>query len=428
MEEGLKREINTLDVTTNVVNITIASGIFLLPALIAGILGNSSLYAYFLCGIVFLLEVLCYAEMSSRYSSSGGASTYIEKAFGGFAGFIANTIFWFGAGIFVAAALVNGVATMLTVTFPVFKDPLWKAALFICLFSFSTYINIIGVKSGMKVVKTFTYIKVVPLILLVLVGFFYVKLDHLHFGAFPGFDKLGEASLILFFAFTGGETTLNISGEMKNPNRTAPMGLLYGVIAVVLFYCLIQLISQGVLGDDLVNHKEAPLAFVAESILGKAGSGVIIVCAVLSIISCFHSVVMVFSRVIFAGALEGHLPKIFSKVHSSYSTPYWSIIAFSVIAFFISISGGFKQLAVLATASLLLMHFGVILSTIRFRLKPDPDFPAKFMIPFGLTIPILAAITIIWFLYQLKSNEKIGILIFIGLLALIYFLRKLKAK
>jgi basic amino acid/polyamine antiporter, APA family len=428
--EGLKREIGTLDVATNVVNITIASGIFLLPALIAGVLGNSSFYAYFLCGFVLLIEVLCYAEMSSRFSDSGGAYTYIEKAFGPFVGFISNTIFWFGAGIFVSAALLNGLAEMLSVSFPVFKNPLWRALLFLILLSFSTYFNIRGVRSGMKVVRTFTYLKVLPLIILIVFGIFYLKADNIHWGNFPTMDKLGEASLILFFAFTGGETALNISGEIKNPKRSAPLGLLTGVALVVLFYCLIQFVAQGVLGADLINHKEAPLAAVAETIFGKTGASVLIVCAVLSIFSSFNSVILVFPRVIFAGANQGTLPALLSKVHSKYATPYSAIMFFSIISFLIAVSGGFKQLAVLATASMLLMHLGVILATIKFRLKKDGAYPAKFKIPFGLAIPVLALFTILWFLYQLKTNEITGISIFIASLSLIYvalkFMKKVK--
>ena len=84
---GLKRELGVWDVATNVVNISIASGIFLLPALIAGILGNASIVAYLVCGLMVLLIALCYAEVGSRITTSGGSYAYIEKAFGPYFGF-----------------------------------------------------------------------------------------------------------------------------------------------------------------------------------------------------------------------------------------------------------------------------------------------------------------------------------------------------
>src|SRR3954452_24640561 len=84
--EGLKREIGTFGVFINVINNTIGSGIFLLPGIIAAVLGNASILAYIVCGFLFLLVMLCYAEISSQVTVSGGAYAYIEKAFGPYAG------------------------------------------------------------------------------------------------------------------------------------------------------------------------------------------------------------------------------------------------------------------------------------------------------------------------------------------------------
>ena len=129
--EGLKRELGVLDVATNVVNISIASGIFLLPAIIAAMLGNMSIVAYILCGLMFFMVALCYAEVGSRITDSGGAYIYIERAFGRYAGFMANTFFWIGTGVFVSAALINGIADMLSVVFPILKLPVYRAIFFL---------------------------------------------------------------------------------------------------------------------------------------------------------------------------------------------------------------------------------------------------------------------------------------------------------
>jgi APA family basic amino acid/polyamine antiporter len=164
--EGLKRELGVLDVAVNVVNISIASGIFLLPAIIAGILGNMSVIAYILCGTMFLLVALCYAEVGSRITASGGAYIYIEKAFGHYAGFMANTFFWLGVGVFVSAALINGIADMLSVAFPIFTMPVYRALFFLVIVGFCGFINILGVKQGMTAIKIVTVVKLLPLLLL----------------------------------------------------------------------------------------------------------------------------------------------------------------------------------------------------------------------------------------------------------------------
>jgi basic amino acid/polyamine antiporter, APA family len=420
--EGLKRELGITDVATNVINITIGSGIFLLPALIAGILGNASIVAYILCGFMFLLVVLCYAEASSRITTSGGAYAYIEKAFGPFFGFIANTLFWFGGGVLIAAALVNGIADILSVAFPIFDIAIYRALLFLILFIFFAYSNIKGIKQSMKVPRVTTVLKLLPLILLVIVGLCNINTSNLHWNGFPSSDKLGAASIILFSAFIGGETALNVSGEMKNPRRTAPLGLIIGVVSVVVFYSLIQIAAQSALGASLINQK-APLAAVAGKLAGNWGIKILIVGGVISIFGSLYSGILVFSRVLFAGANDGLMPKYLSKVHPKYATPYWAIITLLVIAYFIAISGGFRQLIILASISMLLLYVGVALAVIKFRLKGSKEYPAAFILPGGLLIPVITLIILTWFIFQSKPNEISAIGIFLTILTVIYTLK-----
>jgi basic amino acid/polyamine antiporter, APA family len=422
-EEGLKRELGVFDVAINVINISIASGIFLLPALIAGILGNASIIAYGLCGLMFLLVTLCYAEVGSRITTSGGAYAYIEKAFGSYFGFLANTFLWFGTGVLAAAALVNGIADMLSVPFPIFNYGLYRALLFLSIFSFLAFSNVIGVKQGMKLVKTITLIKILPLVILIIVGLLNIKTENLAWQGFPTLDKLGPASLILFFAFTGGETALNISGEMKNPNRTAPLGLLFGVITIVVFYCLIQIVAQSTLGIDLTNQK-APLAAAAGILLGNWGSTMMISCAVIAIFGSLNSFILVFPRAMFAGANDGLLPRFLSNVHPKYATPHWAIIIFTAISFILAISGGFKQLLILATLSMMLLHVGVVLAAIKFRWQKEVGNATDFRLPGGIIIPFAALIILLWFVFQSKPNEVIGTGVFILVLTIVYFLKR----
>ena len=255
-----------------------------------------------------------------------------------------------------------------------------------------------------------------------IVGLLHINTDHLHWDGFPAFDKLGAASLILFFAFAGGETALNISGEMKNPNRTAPLGLLLGVIILVVFYSLIQIVSQSTLGVELI-HQKAPLAAVAGTLLGSWGTKMVIVCGILAIFGSLYSIVLVFSRVLFAGANDGLLPKFLSKVHPKYATPYWAIITLSIIAFLMAVSGGFKQLLILATISILMLYVGVALAVIKFRLQKSTEYPAGFILPGGISIPVITLVIIFWFLFQSKSNEVLAIGIFLFALSILYILK-----
>src|SRR4249920_205312 len=96
--------------------------------------------------------------------------------------------------------------------------------------------------------------------------------------------NIGSASLLLIFAFMGIETPVTNSGEIKNAKRTVPLGIFFGITAVLILYIAIQLVTQGVLGNTIVAHKDSPLAAVAGIIFGPAGITLIIVATAISML------------------------------------------------------------------------------------------------------------------------------------------------
>src|SRR5665213_4154694 len=118
-DEGLKREIGIWGLSANMINIIIGSGIFVLPAIVAGILGPASIIAYAFCGLLMLLIMLCFAEAGSKTTKSGGAYTYVETAFGKYPGFLIFIIMLV-ATICGVAAVGNALFDTLTAFFPVF--------------------------------------------------------------------------------------------------------------------------------------------------------------------------------------------------------------------------------------------------------------------------------------------------------------------
>ncbi len=420
-KEGLRREIGVWGLAANTLNRTIGAGIFVLPALVANILGEASILAYLLCGLLMMIIMLCFSEVGSQITVTGGAYAYIDAAFGAFAGFLANSMFWF-VGILADAAIANAMADTLTIQFHSLSNPIYRTPFFFIIFGGFAYINVLGVKHGDNVVKINTFIKLIPLIILIIAGFFGTSSDNLRWASFPSIDKLGEASLLLFFAFAGGEASLNISGEIRNPKRTVPLGVLSGMAAVVILYMLIQTISQGVLGADLALQKEAPLAAVANKVLGKFGSTLIVAGAAFSMFAALSGSVLSYPRVIFAGATKGWMPAFMGKVHPKFATPYWAIIIYALLDFIFAVSGGFKELAIIASASLLSIYMGVVLATIKLRLTAKSENTDTFQLPLGVTIPIIAAIAIMWFLSNLSANEFMSLGIFWGILTFIYLI------
>ena len=423
-DEGLKRVIGIPGFTLNIVNNTIGAGIFALPAIVALQLGAFGIFSYIFCGIMLGTIMLCYAEIGSRITSAGGSYAYVEAAFGDFAGFIVNWLFVFGWCIFSDAALMNLIADSLAVIFPALANPWLRALLFFILTGFLVLINVRGAKQGVAFVKLIAIIKLLPLIGIIIFGFGKIDTANLHWEHLPSLNTFGNTALVLFFAFAGFETALGVSGELKNPKRTVPMGLLLAGLMVLILYLLLQAVSQGILGTQMELFKDAPLAAIAEKIVGPVGATILLIAAS---ISCFGAVggdVMNTPRALFAGANDGLFPKFLGKVHPKFATPYWAITVFAALIFILSISGGFKQLAVLASAALLLVYLSVILSTIKLRGNKQEESEKTFKVPGGLIIPLIGIAAIVWLLSSLSKWEILSTIIFIGVVCIIYFVMK----
>ncbi len=422
--EGLKRVIGVPGLSLNIINNTIGAGIFALPAIVSIALGGFAIFGYLFCGIMMAAIMLCYAEIGSRVTSSGGSYAYVEAAFGSFAGFIINWLFFFGFGILSDAAIINIVADSLAVIYPVFESLWARGLLFFILLGFMVLVNVRGAKQGVGFVKFITIVKLLPLIAIIIFGFSHIETANLHWENLPSFKTFGNTILVLFFAFAGFETALNVSGEIKNPKQTVPLGILIAGVLVLIIYLLLQTVTQGILGANMEAVKNAPLAAVAEKIIGPAGGIILLIAAA---ISCFGNVsgdLLLTPRLLFAGANDGIFPKILGKVHPKFATPYWAIIIYGALIFIFSIAGGFKQLAILASAAILIIYLAVILATLKLRKTKRAIAEKAFRMPGGLIIPFIGIAAIVWLLTSLSKWEIGSTLIFIAVICMIYFMMK----
>lgn len=421
--EHLKREVGVWGLSANLVNIMIGAGIFALPAIVAAGLGTSSIYAYLFCGLLIALVMLCFAEIGSKVTTSGGAYTYIETTFGPYCGFLTVILFALSA-LSADGAVANALVDVLGSIFPFFKSNFVRTFVFVILFAGLGYINVRGIKEGMVLVKTITLTKLIPLLLLVSFSWGHISLENLIIDSTPTISEVGAISLILFFAFQGAETGLSISGEVKKPNRTIPRAIFISITGVLILYILIQTVSQGVLGDTLATYTENPLSVVAQQVFGPVGLTIITIGAAISMLGNLSSEVLSMPRVLFRASKDNVLPlRPLSKIHDRYSTPYIAIITYATIGFLLASLGGFEQLAVISSASILLVYLGVSLSVIKSRRKSGKSTKPEFQIPGGYLVPILSIIIIVWLLSNLEPKEVIGFGVYIALLTLLYFLK-----
>lgn len=421
--EGLKREIGLWGLVSNNINITVGAGIFLLPVIVAQELGTASILAYLVCGVLIMLIMMCFAEVGSVITRSGGPYSYIEEAFGSFAGFITTNVFIFGGAVMSNAAVANGLADTLAYYIPLFDVNWFRILFFFLMFGGFAVINVIGVSKAMKLVNFNTVAKLTPLLLIALLGWIFIEPGNLKWEGTPPVKDIGEMSMVLIFAFIGGETALNVSGEIKNPARTIPRGILLSVLGIVVLYILIQYTVQGVLGVDMGAYADAPLAEAAFRMIGPIGASIVIIGTSFAMFGNLSGMVLNMSRVLFAAARDRVIEsKALAGVHPRYATPWVSVIVYSTLGFVFATVGEFKQLALLSGSSYLLIYLGVVLSVIKFRLKKEETGSGRtFKVPGGYLIPLISVVAILWFLSSLPGRELLAMLIFLCILTFVFF-------
>lgn len=423
-DEGLKRVIGVPALTLTIIGGVIGAGIFALPAVVGVSLGAFGIFAYVVCGIMLAAIMLCYAEAGCRVSKSGGSYTYVEAAFGKLPGYIINWMYTFGWGVIGSAALMNILADSLAAIFPVFSDSWMRILLFFICIGLFILLNVSGAKHTVGFVKAITIIKLLPLAAIIIFGFSHIQASNLQWQQTPALNVFSNSVLVLFFAFAGFEVSMCAGGEIKNPKRTVPLSICLGGIIILIIYLLLQIVAQGVLGNQMSQFKDAPLAAVAEKIIGPIGATVLLACAAFS---CFGNTLLDMfctPRTLFAGARDGLFPEFLGKVHPKFATPYLAVIIYGTLIFIVSVSGGFRQLAILASACILLIYLAVLLSVVKMRLQNKKEHKNSFKAPGGWFTPFIGIISIIWLLTSLSKLELLYTIIFIAIICVIYYISK----
>jgi len=284
-------------------------------------------------------------------------------------------------------------------------------------------INVRGVREGASAVTVITVAKLLPLLLFICVGIFFVHPPNLHWSGWPGSKALGDAVILLIFAFVGIEVALIPSGEVKNSARTVPRSAYLALVITTIIYLMIQVVAQGTLGADLAKHPDAPLAESAMTFLGNLGRTTLLVGATISAFGFVTSDILSSPRMIFAFGRDGALPQFFAHVHPRYRSPDVAIITYATLAFLLSISGTFERLAVLSNVAVLLMYLlccGACWVLVQRDVRSDGQ---PFNFPGMKIVPALAIVAITWILSHATAREFTVTGIVLALASALYFVR-----
>ncbi len=417
--EKLVRAIGSFGLAAGIINITIGGGIFRLPANVAGSLGAAAPLAYLICAAAMGLIVLCIADAGSRVSLTGGPYAYVGTAFGPYAGFISGVLL-FMLGTFATAAVSTVFSASVGQLVPALSGPVASIAVLVAAYVFWSIVNLRGVTLGVRLNSIATVAKLLPLVLVAVGGAFFINPKNLEIAVMPAAGDVTRTSLLLIFAFAGIECALVPSGEVRDTARTVPRAIALAMIVITLLYIALQVVAQGILGDDLARSTAAPLAEAAGMSMGGWARSLLLAGAAISTFGYLGGMTLSMPRMLFALARDGFLPRALAAVHPEHRTPQTAIVVQSILTLALAASGTFEQLAILANVSALALYFGCALAAWRLRLRGVGGTGGGIRMPAAGAVPWITCAVILWLLSGLTSREWLGFVICVGVASLIY--------
>jgi amino acid transporter len=414
---GLVRGIRRWDLVAITINGIIGAGIFGLPSKVFSLIGSYSLLAFVACALVVTLIILCFAEVGSRFDETGGPYLYAREAFGPTIAFEVGWLIWL-ARLTAFAANCNLLIIYLGYFWPGATTSLWRAAVVAAVVVLLTTINILGVRQAAIVSDFFTIGKLIPMLIFIAAGLFFLNPHAYVPGPRPSSAAFSQSVLLLIYAFTGFEMAAIPAGEVRDPQKHLPRALLIAISVVALFYILIQIVCVGTLPE--LAQSEKPLADAATRFLGTAGGAIISAGAIISITGNLNIVLLSGSRVPFAMAEQNQLPSIIGKVHRRFFTPHIAIVCTAVLMLVLTLKQSFVQALTISAIARLLTYAATCAALPVLRRSNAP--PALFRLRGGTVISILSLLLAAWLLANSTLKEAItaaaaalvGLLIYVG--------------
>ena len=403
-ERGLLRAVSRWQLVGLAINDVIGSGIYLLPAAAATLLGAASVWAVVVAGLAAALLVLCFAEASSYFDEPGGAYLYTRAAFGRFVGFEVGWMTWLSR-VAALASFATALVQAVSVFWPGAESRWGRGALICGLILPLAAINVRGVSAGARTAVVLVIAKMVPLVFFIAVGAWFIDGTQLEIFEAPPGGALGQAALLLLFAYGGFENTPVAAGEYHHPRRNVPFALLSMIVVVTLLYGAVQLVALGTLPG--LARSLSPLAEAAQRFAGAPGAWLLTVGAALSIAGIAGNTMLTGPRYLFALACDGYGPGWLARVHPEYRTPALAILVQAVVALALAMSGSFVELASLSVIARVATYIGTAAAVpiLRRRLAGR----ASVHLPFGATIPLAALLVALALLGSATRASLLGV-------------------
>ncbi len=397
----------------------ISSGLFVLPGLAHAKAGPAVIFSYFLAGLLATAGLLSIAELTTAMPRAGGDYFYISRGLGPAMGTVVGLLSWFSLSLKSAFAII-GMAVLAALFLPISWHVI--AAVLCIIF---VLINLKGTKEA----ADFQVVLVLALLCL-MAAFIFKGISQIDFIKLDPFVPYGFKSVIsttgfVFVSYGGLIQVASIAGEIKDPGRTIPRGMILSIIVIVILYTLIIFVTSGVMESEKLDNSLTPISDAAEIFMGKPGYILVSIAAALAFITTANAGIMTASRYLLAVSRDELLPPALAKINNKFQTPHISIIVTGttiLIAVFI-------DLTILVEAASTVFVLGYIfagISIIIIRESGVQNYKPVFKSPF---YPWLQLTTIVGFSFILLEMGEhafliIAVIIIIGFLAYWLYAKK----
>jgi amino acid transporter len=423
VKPGLIRAVRRWDAVALMINCIVGAGIFGLPSRVYELTGTWSLFAFVACALIVAGNRVLLREVASRFSETGGPYLYARVAFGPVIGFQVGWLAWL-ARLSSFAFICNVLVSYLSHFWPAVAAGFWRMVAITTLVSLLTLVNVLGVRNAATLSDILSVGKLIPLLLFIGVGLFFITPSSYTFETSPTLGSFSLAVSQLFVSFTGFELALIAAGEARDPKRNLPFAMITALSIVVVIYLLIQVVCIGTLPGLAQSTK--PLADASQIFMGTHGSTLITLGAVISTTGTLSAILLGGSRLPFAMAEQDHLPRFLATTHTRFRTPYISIVVTAGAGLALALSGTFVYAITIAAISKLLTSAATCaaLPTLRRR---DSLNPPTYLIPYGPVLAVIGFAFCAWLFVHSGWAEVRDVAVAAALGQLLYLVTRLTA-
>jgi APA family basic amino acid/polyamine antiporter len=407
----LQRQIGLPTATALIVGEIIAVGIFLTPAGMAKALGSPLLLllVWVVIAALSFCGALCFGELAARFPEAGGAYSYLREIYGPGVAFVFGWMSLLVMDPGLTAAIATGAASY--VAYGLHLSPRGNQIVAVLAIIVLALANMRGVSLGAWFVRWLTILKVGFLAFMVIWAFGAGKGNWSNFvpfvaqrsGSKPLIEALAVGVVGSFFSYAGWWDVTKVAGEIKDPSRTMPRALVYGLLIVMLVYVSTSAAFVYLVPMDQVTNGQAFAAQVGEVLFGQTGVWLFSGFVIVAVLGSLAAIIMSAPRVYFAMARDGLFFPAAAVIHPHFNTPARCIALQAVLASILVLSGTFEQI-VSYFFFVVLVFLGLTVFGL-FLLRRRDTTPLGYLSPGYPVTPIVFLFLLLLMLFLLAAGQ-----------------------